>query len=106
MKVVVAGRVSSGVDELDVLVCWRVVDCPLDVPLVDVVDCAAALEATANVNAAANTPGFNIPTSASTADSAGSPDPAPAAYSPTDSAETTDAPAGGSTSRPRPPRLI
>jgi hypothetical protein len=60
MNVVVAGRVSIG-DGLDVLDGWLADD-------VDVVDCAAALDATARVNAAAIIPRFNIRTSASKAD--------------------------------------
>jgi hypothetical protein len=67
MKVVVAGRVSVGVDAV-LAGCDCAVDCPLDeLVVVDdvVVDCAAALDATASVSAAANTPRFHIRTSAS-----------------------------------------
>src|SRR5262245_8391940 len=110
MNVVVAGRVVTSDD------CAADAGADVGVCGVPDVDCAAALEAMASAIVAAITTRFNIRTSASVTDRPArtsgprrasavarrSPD-----YSPTASADAPMAPGTvGSTSRPRPPRLI
>jgi len=74
MKVVVAGRVSIGVsiDDCEVVVCPEVLDAVVPVDDEVDVDCPFAPVASASINAAAITTRFNIRTSASQTDTAGS----------------------------------